>query len=79
MIRAADIPEYLEVVSSDGQHVGRVEHARGDRITLARLDRTTLGAHYSIPISWVDRVEDKVHLNVTSEQAAEGLREEPSD
>ena len=77
MVDAAQVTEHLEVLSSDGQHVGRVDHVRGDEIELARLDRTTQGKHYMIPLSWVDHVDDRVHLNVSSEQAGAGWHEKP--
>ena len=38
MIQASQIREHMEVVGSDGGHVGRVDHVLGDEIELAKLD-----------------------------------------
>ncbi len=38
MVDASLIKEHLEVVGSDGGHVGRVDHVLGDQIELAKLD-----------------------------------------
>ncbi len=43
MISAAEIREHMEVVGSDGKHVGRVDHIKGDSIELAKLDLATMG------------------------------------
>jgi len=71
MTQASQISEHMEVVSSDGHHVGRVDHVKGDQIELAKLDLTTLGSHKMIPLSWVDWVDEKVHLSLTKTQTKE--------
>ena len=71
MTQASVINEHMEVVSADGHHVGRVDHVQGDQIELAKLDITTLGSHKMIPLSWVDWVDEKVHLNLTKDQATD--------
>jgi hypothetical protein len=35
---AAQVKEHMEVVGSDGKHVGTVDHMDGDRIKLTRKD-----------------------------------------
>ena len=62
MISALDIHEHMEVVGADGKHIGRVDHVRGMRIELAKLDLETLGKHRQVPLSWVQFIDDKVHL-----------------
>ena len=70
MISDAEIREHMDVLSSDGHHVGRVDHVKGDQIELAKLDTATLGTHHYIPLSWVDYVDgDKVHLAITKDEA----------
>lgn len=69
MIDASDIREHMEVVGSDGRHVGRVDHVKGGQIELAKLDLTTMGRHRLVPLSWVDFVDEKVHLNLPHEEA----------
>src|SRR3546814_9686135 len=55
---------------SDGEHVGKVDKERGDRIKLAQNDEDTGGRHHYVPCSWIQSVEsNKVTLNRTAEQA----------
>lgn len=63
------IREHLEVVGSDGGHVGRVDHVVGDQIELAKLDLAGGFKHHMIPVSWVDHVDEHVHLNLTKDEA----------
>ncbi|MBU3972110.1 MAG: DUF2171 domain-containing protein [Alphaproteobacteria bacterium] len=69
MVDPTLIREHLEVVGSDGEHVGRVDHVVGDRIELAKLDLAGGFKHHMIPVSWVDHVDEHVHLNVTRDVA----------
>jgi hypothetical protein len=69
MINVGEIKEHLEVVGSDGGHVGKVDKVLGENIELAKLDLTGGFKHHLIPISWVDHVDDKVHLTITREDA----------
>ncbi|MEI9963680.1 MAG: DUF2171 domain-containing protein [Caulobacteraceae bacterium] len=59
----------MDVVGSDGKHVGRVDHVNNDEIELAKLDLTTKGKHRMIPLSWIDFIDDKVHLSMDHEEA----------
>ena len=70
MTTALEIREHMHVHSSDGHHVGRVDHVKGDQIELAKMDLAAMGKHHYIPLSWVDQVEDdKVVLSVTQDEA----------
>jgi len=69
MVDPSSIREHLEVVGSDGEHVGRVDHVLGDQIELAKLDLGAGLKHHMIPVSWVARVDEHVHLNLTKDQA----------
>ena len=69
MIDTALIREHLEVVGSDGGHVGRVDHVMGEQIELAKFDMGAGLKHHMIPISWVDHVDEHVHLNMTRDEA----------
>lgn len=69
MVDPTQIREHLEVVGSDAEHVGRVDHVIGDRIELARIDLGGGCKHHMIPVSWVDHVDEHVHLNVTKDEA----------
>jgi hypothetical protein len=58
----------MEVLASDGGHIGTVDHLEGeDRIKLTRTDSAD-GAHHFIPVAWVDHVDAHVHLNRDAEQ-----------
>jgi len=60
----------MEVVASDGGHVGRVDHVLGADIELAKFDFGAGLRHHMIPLTWIDGVEDdKVRLNKTLEAA----------
>jgi len=70
-----NISEHMEVVGSDGGHVGRVDHIQGEEIELAKLDMPGLGKHHMIPRSWVNWVDDKVHLSISKDEALARWRE----
>ena len=70
MTNASQIREHMEVVGSDGQHVGTVDKVEGDRIKLTKNDPAAQGQHRYIPLDTVESVEqDVVRLNMTAEQA----------
>ena len=76
MIQAAEIKEHMEVIGSDGDHVGRVDHVVGTEIELAKFDMGAGLKHHMIPLTWVDRIEDeKVCLNLTKDAAKSSWRE----
>jgi hypothetical protein len=76
MISASQIREHMEVVGSDGGHVGKVDHVQGMDIELARLDLGSGLRHHLIPLTWVDQVQDdKVQLNLTKDAAKAAWRE----
>jgi hypothetical protein len=63
------ITEHMEVISSDDRHIGKVDHVLGTEIELSKWDVAGLGKHHLIPLSWVDWVDEKVHLNLTHDEA----------
>jgi len=77
MVNPTLIKEHLEVVGSDGEHVGRVDHVLGDQIELAKLDLGAGFKHHMIPVSWVERVDEHVHLNLTKDEAKSRWTEKP--
>ncbi|WP_114953633.1 DUF2171 domain-containing protein [Sphingosinicella terrae] len=70
------VTEHMEVVGSDGRHVGTVDCTRGERIILTKSDQSAGGHHHSIPCGWIETVDDKVRLNISGEQALERWRDE---
>lgn len=76
MIQTSQIREHMEVIGSDGGHIGRVDHIVGEEIELAKLDLGSGLKHHMIPLSWVESVRDeKVCLNLTKDAAKAGWRE----
>lgn len=63
------VREHMEVLGSDGGHVGTVDALRGAHIVLTRSDKDAGGAHHGIPAGWVAKVDDKVHLNLSAAEA----------
>ncbi|WP_396593162.1 DUF2171 domain-containing protein [Brevundimonas sp. R86498] len=78
MVDVTQIKEHLEVVGSDGGHVGRVDHVLGDQIELAKLDLAGGFKHHMIPVSWVTSVDDDaVRLSLTKDEAKARWTEKP--
>jgi hypothetical protein len=76
MIDATQIKEHMEVKGSDDRHVGKVDHVLGTDIELAKFDLGAGLKHHLIPLSWVDRIDEKhVHLTLTADEAKAGWRE----
>jgi len=64
------IAGHMEVVGSDGKHVGTVDHLEGvNQIKLTKNDPASKGTHHFIPVDWVEHVDEKVHLTKTSAEA----------
>jgi hypothetical protein len=66
MLATSDIREHMEVIGSDGVHIGRVDRVEGGRIKLTRSDPLAEGAHHYVDMDWVERVDSHVHLNQSS-------------
>ena len=71
----ADIREHMDVMGSCGNKLGRVDHVEGSQIKLTKNDSPD-GLHHFIPLSWVERVDDRVHL---SKNCGEAKREWKSE
>lgn len=59
----------LEVVGSDGKHVGVVDRVDGTMIKLKKLDPSAGGQHHLIPMDWVKTTDSKVMLKVSASDA----------
>ena len=73
------VTEHMEVVGSDGQHVGTVDKVRDGRIVLTKSDPSAGGHHHSIPCGWLESVDDKVTLNKSAEEAMQAWRDEEAN
>ena len=58
MIQPSEIAKHMDVVGSDGGHVGRVDQVTGDEIELTKLDLSSGLKHHLIPLSWVELIDD---------------------
>ena len=68
MAKFENIKEHMEVLGSDGQHVGTVDHLDGaDKIKLAKSNSKD-GKHHFISVDLVEKVE----LTRSPEQSGEG-------
>jgi len=70
----------MNVLGSDGNHVGTVDRIKGQKIILTKNDPMSHGKHHAIPMDWINSVQqDEIRLNQTTETAttnwldAEGL------
>jgi hypothetical protein len=69
LLREQMIREHMEVLGSDGAHVGTVDRMQGaDKIRLS-CDGPPDGADHLIPLDWVVHAEIKVHLRQTGAEA----------
>lgn len=70
MADAAAIREHMEVLGSDGGHVGTVDKVEGQRLKLTRNDPAAQGEHHYIHLDMVAAVEGgEVRLTRTAAQA----------
>jgi hypothetical protein len=67
MVQASQIKPNARVVCSKDGQFGIVDHMEG--VATIKLTRDTKGQHHYIPLSWVTKVDDKVHVDRPGEQA----------
>lgn len=65
----SQIQEHMDVLGSDGQHVGTVDKVEGQRIKLTRTDPAAQGQHHFLHLDMVASVNDVVRLTRTAAQA----------
>ena len=58
----AEIRDHMDVIGSCGNKLGVVDHVEGGAIKLTKKDSAD-GQHHLIPMNWVERVDEHVHLN----------------
>jgi hypothetical protein len=70
MVAPVMIKEHMEVIGSDGVHVGTVDHLEGrDLVKLTKDDPDAGEEHHFIPLAWVDKVDEKIHLKQSGAEA----------
>jgi hypothetical protein len=66
MADTSHIEKHMDVVSSDGRSIGAVDHLDGPaKIKLTRRSSPDGDHHHFVPVSWVERVDQHVHLSKT--------------
>ena len=73
---AEQIKEHMEVVGSDGEHVGIVDRLEGERLKLTHHDSQAEGKHHFLPVSAVASVDEFVTLSMTAAEAEAQWEEE---
>lgn len=70
MADLSQISEHMEVIGSDGVHIGTVDKVEGDRIKLTKTDNADDdGEHHYIDGDLVDEIDgDQVRLTASSEE-----------
>lgn len=71
MADLSQVREHMEVVGSDGEHVGTVDEVEGNRIKLTKSDPQSDGDHHYISADDVESVDDQVRLNGAAENFAQ--------
>ena len=67
MIQASEIKPHTPVVCSKGGQFAVVDHIEGtDSIKLAKDEK---GQHHLIPLAWVTKVDNAVHVDRPGDQA----------
>ena len=64
-VKVQDIKAHMEVLGSDGKHVGTVDCTKGDE---TKGDPQSGGQHHIIPVHLVQNVDEKIHLNKPARQ-----------
>ena len=66
MVDRNAIKEHMPVVCSNNKQFATVDHVDGDYIKLTKDEH---GQHHWIPLSWVTRVDQHVHIDRPGDQA----------
>lgn len=67
---ASQVQKHMEVIGACGNKLGVVDAVEGSSIKLTRKDSPD-GQHHLIPLSWVDHVDQHVHLSKNCGEAKE--------
>jgi hypothetical protein len=71
--KVSDIQPQMEVISSCGCTMGKVDRMDGNAIKLTRNDSPD-GQHHFIPANWVESVDNHVHLKKNAEETMQGWK-----
>lgn len=69
MADISQIKEHMDVISSDKKTVGKVDHLEGsDKIKLTKQNSPDGAHHHFIPVSWIDHIDQHVHLTKSGDE-----------
>src|SRR4051794_12702403 len=68
MVATSQIREHMPVVCSNDEQFGTVDKVEGDYIKLTAKGSAD-GKHHWIPLAWVTRVDNTVHVDRPGDQA----------
>ena len=68
MLNLASIKPHMPVVCSEGGQFAVVDHIASDNRTI-KLARDGSGVHHYIPVSWVTKIDDAIHIDRPGQQA----------
>jgi hypothetical protein len=63
---SGQIKEHMPVVCSNNKQFATVDRLEGNAI---KLTRDAQGQHHWIPLAWVERVDEQVHIDRPGDQA----------
>ncbi len=79
MADTRNIRHDMQVLGSDGGMIGKVDGVEGKVFKLQRAPELGGGEHHFVPLHWVERVDDHVHLNVPAATARDRYGTEASN
>ncbi len=68
MLNIGSIKSHMPVVCSEGGQFATVDHMASDNRTI-KLSKDASGEHHYIPVSWVTKIDDAVHIDRPGTQA----------
>ncbi len=68
MLNIGSIKPHMPVVCSEGSQLATVDHMASDNRTI-KLSKDDSGDHHYIPIAWVTKIDQVVHLDRPVQQA----------
>lgn len=74
----AEIQPHMDVISSCGCKMGTVDHLEGGSVKLTRKDSPD-GQHHFVPLSWVDHVDEHLHLNKNADEVRRAMQSEGAE